>query len=138
MMETSFKRVVYRTVRARTPFVPQFQETMPAVSADSLAIAEALFAEAIASYTDAHCRVACVEPVFRPEEPIASFPVEVWYRLRVSDLSAAAYRAQFESDLRSRNCDMNGWQHFWYNIDGVYSGCYNCQTRRKGKHWQSP
>lgn len=134
-MQVFLKRVVFRMLRPNTAFVPQYHENIFAVVANSVDSAEDLFAGKIHECVDKNYRVVQNEPAFPVAEPIGSIPVEVFHRSRVSSLSPAAYRGQFESDLRPKSCEVNGWEHAWYNVGGGYSGCYNCRARRKGKQW---
>ena len=134
-MPTFFKRVVFRHTRNGTGFVPQYHESVLAASADCLEAAEKAFAAAISEASEPGYRLVKKWPAELLEERIGAEPVEVHSFERVSLLSPAEYRAVYESDLRPRGCGRVGWEHEWYNIDDVSSGCYNCHVRRKGRLW---
>lgn len=36
-----------------------------------------------------------------------------------------------------KDCEANGEQHSWHNLDNKYSTCYNCLVKRKGQLWKT-
>jgi len=57
---------------------------------------------------------------------------EIFWRRRISKLSAEEYESKYWGDGKPLNCEDENWAHSWFNLDGVNSGCYNCSTVKKG------
>jgi len=38
---------------------------------------------------------------------------------------------------KGKDCAQVGGEHWWYNRDGVTSGCYHCEIVRPGQLWKT-
>lgn len=61
---------------------------------------------------------------------------EVFSSKTISDLESTEYLENFYPDSPD-DCEANGEQHSWHNLDGENSACYNCLVKRKGKLWET-
>ena len=67
---------------------------------------------------------------------ILSNKCEVFSSKTISNLESTKYLENFYPDS-PENCEVNGEQHSWHNLDNKNSACYNCLVKRKGKLWKT-
>ena len=117
--------------------VPQYEERVVLVRAKNEAMSEKLILREFKEYVKTDGieflnRYVIDELYDAPGRKV----VEVAHHMRLSKLPPSQYISQFWLSLRPKSCDQNGWTHAWHNIDNKKSGCYNCQTVRKGQLWK--
>ena len=62
--------------------------------------------------------------------------IEVFSTKNISLLQPDEYLETFYPTT-PKDCEANGEQHSWHNLDNKYSACYNCLVKRKGQLWKT-
>jgi hypothetical protein len=119
--------------------LPKFERrTTVCSAADDESAHNALLQEAM-DYGDAHTRMLG-DPVFQEiGEPLGPDPVEVASEMTVAVNPRSGriiHPEQFDAEYwwhsRIESCDALGFEHSWYNRDGVTLACYNCRDTKQG------
>ncbi|GAA5480741.1 hypothetical protein Hhel01_04270 [Haloferula helveola] len=70
-------------------------------------------------------------------------PVEVAHEMTIgvhpesgAIIDPKAFVDQHWGRSKIASCDALGFEHVWYNLDGMSSGCYNCEAVREGRLWE--
>lgn len=124
--------------------LPKFERRVTiCLAADQEAATETLLREAREYPTTDHIVFLGDYSIEELDDRPSKVPIEVAHELTIGvDLTTGVtidpdqFLAQHWCASRIESCDTLGFQHVWYNIDNLTSGCYNCKVVREGRLWE--
>jgi hypothetical protein len=124
--------------------LPKFERRVTiCLAADQEAATETLLREAREYPTTDHIVFLGDYSIEELDDRPSKVPIEVAHELTIGvDLTTVViidpdqFLAQHWCASRIESCDTLGFQHVWYNIDNLTSGCYNCKVVREGRLWE--
>jgi hypothetical protein len=124
--------------------LPKFERrTTICLAADETQATERLLAEAKEYPAGDHIRFLEDYFIQEVDDPPGEEPVAVAHELTIgvnpgsgAIIEPKEFLQQYWGRSRIESCDALGFEHAWYNRDGMNSACYNCDVVREGRLWE--